>query len=123
MLVLASSAVFAILLIGLYFRRKPRLHIPLMLLAFVLDVSLVIYLEFARSALTTASAPPHGFVLFHVCLAVITLMLYVIQIISGIFVLIFEVPSTFHRRSACLFFLFRFSTLITSIWVSDFVPK
>jgi hypothetical protein len=78
-----STGVMVILFAGLYFRRKrPALHWKLMVTAFTIDLSLVLYIELTRHAI---EGLPHAspLLLFHVSVSVAALVGYLIMFVLG----------------------------------------
>ena len=81
---LASSFVLALIVVGTWFRRKsPRLHVGLMVAAFVVDLSLVVYIEATRLAIETVSTTPVSFVHLHALISTLVLVAYVAQLTLG----------------------------------------
>lgn len=64
-------------------RRKKRVHIPLMLSAFAVDMGLVLYIELTRHAIETARTTTSGLMIFHIAISVGVVLLYLWQIYSG----------------------------------------
>lgn len=112
-----SIGVYVILVIGYLNRRKRRVHIPLMLTAFVIDMAMLLYIELTRNAIQAAQDRMSTIMLVHVLLSVATLVLYVGQIITGIRKLKGK-PSTWHRIGGHSFMLARLGNLVTSFMVS-----
>ncbi len=87
MFYLFSTLVLVIIAAGLYFRRKVKLHIPLMLAAFVIDLSLVLIIEFQRAAVekvaSNVMAGTDYFLIFHASISLLVLVLYVLLMRSG----------------------------------------
>ncbi len=78
-----STGVMFILFAGLYFRRKrPALHWKLMVTAFAIDLSVVLYLELTRQAI---EGLPHAspLLLFHVAVSVCVIACYLINFALG----------------------------------------
>ena len=83
-LVLISAAVCVLLVIGVLYRRRSSIHIPLMLSAFVIDVSMVVYLEVRRGVVESIPKRPMTLLLaVHIAISVIVLILYGTQVYSG----------------------------------------
>lgn len=84
MLHLASSLVVVLLAVGLWFRhRRPRLHLRLMISAFVLDLLLVLYIEIFRHAVEKVVARVSPLLWFHAGVSVGVLLCYVAMILLG----------------------------------------
>jgi len=112
-----SIGVYLILVIGYINRRNRRVHIPLMLTAFVVDMAMLLYIEFTRDAIQAAQDRMSTLMFIHVLLSVATLVLYVGQIITGIKKLKGK-PSTWHRIGGQSLMLTRLGNLVTSFMVS-----
>ena len=121
MLIGISTLVLAIIGVGWFFR-------PLIVLAFSLDVGMLLYIEGTRHALHTLTeglqAPTHhGLLLFHVLMSLLMLLLYLTQITSGFLLYRNRANITsasirhFHRFSAIAFLLCRGANYITSFFV------
>ncbi|MBI2922476.1 MAG: hypothetical protein HYY18_15605 [Planctomycetes bacterium] len=113
-----STAVLAVIAAGLAFRRRRRVHIPLMLSAFVLDVASVLYLQVQRQAVQTAVGKPTTMLMIHVSLAIGTILLYLIVIPLGWRLAVTGKGRPQHRRAAVLFLLFRVGTWVTAFFAT-----
>lgn len=84
MLHIASTAVLALILCGLWFRkRNPQIHLRLMVSAFIADVLLVLYIEFTRHAVETVAAKVRPMIWFHAGVSLAVLFCYVAMILLG----------------------------------------
>jgi hypothetical protein len=83
MLHLISTGVMLLVGAGLYFRRgRPSLHWKLMVAAFVIDIALVLYIEFARQAVE--GLPEAGpLLLFHVAVSLFVIVGYLTMFVLG----------------------------------------
>lgn len=123
MLITISTLIVLLIAAGLWYRKQARVHIPLMLSAFVLDVLLVLYIEITRHAIETVgteiTAPTHNDLLvFHVIVSLLTLLLYVGLTWSGIKLYRGDHGKrNLHRNMAAAFILCRLSNYVTSFWV------
>ena len=103
---------YALLITGLLLRRQKLLHIPCMLSAMLLDVSLTIFLEIQRSALNKAlSLEMTPFQQIHIGASTLALILYVPTVFYGILRLknqsrLKKINSR-HKRLGLLAFTFR----------------
>lgn len=79
-----SIGVCIALIIGYVNRRRPRVHVPLMLAAFVVDLAMVVYIELARDAIASAQAKMGVVMIVHILISVAVLVLYVVQVVSGL---------------------------------------
>lgn len=120
MFLTCSSVILLILSAGLYFRRKPKIHIPLMSTAFACDVLLVLFIEFQRKAIESVvsevSASPDWFVLFHALISLLVVVLYIALARTGFLVYKRHKPQLLktHRNLAGLFVLLRLVNYVTS---------
>ena len=117
-----SLLVCCIIATGFYVRDRKRLHISLMSLAFAIDLALLLYIELTRQAVKTAIEPPHPFVTFHVLISVGTMLLYLVQIGSGIGSIkgwiVRMIP---HRVAGMTFLVFRGLNFATSLFLANFI--
>ena len=117
-----------------------------------LFVLLNLGISITRNAVNTAIHPPHPFVIFHVALSSMTVVFYVVQIYLGFslfklkkqmyahnhqmsFAGALSASSVgdnsslkhkvikYHKTIGACFILFRFSNLVTSYFVSDFIQR
>ncbi|MFT7620215.1 MAG: uncharacterized membrane protein YozB (DUF420 family) [Planctomycetota bacterium] len=121
--VLATLAVLCIVA-GLVFARNRKKHVPLMFVAFALDIVGLILIEFGpmmlgeRDPVSSLSADPGMIKSVHALLATGSLVGYVMQIMSGKKVLNGDrtaLPS--HIKVAKFFLLTRFGAYITMFMV------
>lgn len=113
MLILVSTLALILIGLGWKFRRRVEIHIPLMMSAFATDIGLLLYIEWQRHALETlareAQAPVHHpLLVFHVTFSVLTLLLYLAQLTTGILLIRGNpVKRTLHRRIGYCFLFCR----------------
>lgn len=118
-----ATLILLIIFLGVKYRHNLKLHIPLMSTAFVMDIGLLLWVEFNRHAINKATHelahPAHWLLLFHVAVSLVVLVCYILLIISGIKLLRGN-PATrnFHRSLAYVFILCRLANYITSFWVA-----
>lgn len=113
-----SFVVLILLMIGLALRRDRGKHPKIMATAFVLDVSLVLYLELTRGAIDRASQLASQLLTVHVAFAVSALVLNIALVVSGYRLYSGRPASrTMHRRLAGLFMLCRVATLLTAFLI------
>ena len=118
------STVICFVVLGGYLLRADRgSHARWMTIAFVLDMTLLLYVELSRSAIKTASQPPHPFVSFHIAISVLMVGLYFHQMYSGIRSSRSSgsAKPVRHRGAGKLFLALRSANLITGFFVSSFV--
>lgn len=113
-----STAVLALIATGVALRRRRRVHIPIMLSAFVLDVASVLYLQVQRQAVQTAVGKPTALLTVHVSLAILTIVLYLVVIPAGWRLAATGNGRTLHRRAAMLFLVCRVGTWATSFFTT-----
>lgn len=120
---LLSSLILVFIGVGLWKRKQPRIHIPVMLAAFALDVALVLYIELSRHAIGTVvesvrTPDEHALLLFHVTVSLLVLVLYVILTWLGFKIVKGERGLLkLHRNLGGLFVLFRLTNYVTSFMV------
>ncbi|MBI3270310.1 MAG: hypothetical protein HYZ53_14970 [Planctomycetes bacterium] len=112
-----SSAVLCLLGLGLAFRRRPRVHVPLMLAAFAGDLTTLVLVELTRNAVERVLKGVGAFSLFHVALSVAMLVLYVAIIATGRALLLGRGNRTLHRRLALGFLAVRVTQYATSFFM------
>ena len=78
-----STVVLLLIAAGVYYRKQTRVHLRLMLTAFVIDVSLVVYIEITRHAVEKVLHHTGLLLWFHVVVSVAVLIAYVAQIQLG----------------------------------------
>lgn len=115
---LKALSVLAVLFIALalWFRSNNRIHIPLMLLAFAIDMGLLLHIETSRSAIEQVAGPMPAIMVIHLFFSIGTVTLYPVQIIGGA-VKFFRGGVRFHLWTGLAFALFRLGNLITSFLI------
>jgi len=113
-----SIGIVILLFYGLTQRFRPRIHIPVMLSAFVLDVGLVLYIELSRDATGTAMGWDDlpGIMQIHIFLSTMTVVMYLVQIVSG-FIRYRKGGMPYHKHTGILFMVFRLGNLLTSFMI------
>ncbi len=81
---LISSLVLITLLGGFLMRRHRKFHVPLMIIAFVADLSLVMYVELQLHAVERVLAGVSPLILFHALISTGVLLLYVTMAVLGV---------------------------------------
>jgi len=118
MLHLISTVVLLLIAAGVYFRKSMRVHLRLMLAAFVVDFSLVIYIEATRHAVEKVAHHTGWLLWFHVAVSVAVLIAYVAQIQLGRRLLQGIVTSkNVHIRLGMAFCTLRLLNYITSFMI------
>lgn len=110
-----STVVLLLITAGVYFRRRTRIHLCLMLAAFLIDVSLVVYIELARHAVEKVVHHSGLLLWTHVGISVAVLIAYLAQIQLGRWILNGFVASRgLHIRLGLAFCTLRLLNYITS---------
>lgn len=116
-----STFSFILLLIGIFKRKTPHIHIPLMLIAFLIDVALVLYIELDRSVIEQVVNKSSLFSLImniHIVLSVIMLILFGLQIFLGIkLVKGRENYRYWHKYTGWSLLVFRVGNYVTSFLI------
>ncbi|MHB1327966.1 MAG: hypothetical protein ACYC2K_07165 [Gemmatimonadales bacterium] len=122
---LLSTVVLVLVGAGLYYRKRPRVHLGLMLAALAVDLGLVLYIEITRSAIETVRTAPLGPVLtFHIVASVLVLVIYLIQLGLGVRKLRHGMSSHLaHRYLGITFVVLRVANYATSYMISAPEPE
>ncbi len=115
-----AGIVIVLLIAGLSQRHRPGRHIPFMVSAMVIDLALVLYLEFTREVIEKTFQPMSGLLIFHISVATTVLLLYVGMAGTGIWNYKTGGKTRAHKWMAPVCVLLRVTTFITSFWI---VPK
>ena len=84
MLHLISTLVVVIIAVGFWLRRRRNaIHIRLMISAFLIDLCLLVYIEYSRQALQKVEASTRPVVWFHAAVSVVVLLCYLSMIHLG----------------------------------------
>lgn len=112
-----SFLVLIIIGLGLRYRKERKKHIPLMLSAFVIDVSLVLIIEINRHAVERAvGLTLPAFTWCHIAISTSVVVLYLILITTGIKLAKGnESVRPFHKKLALVFIVLRLANFITSL--------
>ena len=106
-----ASAAWLALVLGLVWRKNRRAHVPLMLAGIIADVSLVLYLQFAREAVQTALEFKLSFLeQSHIVVSTLALVLYLPVTVLGFRLLLGEfsiAARLWHLRLAISAFVLR----------------
>ena len=123
MLYCVSTFVLFLIFLGLKFRHNAKLHMGLMSFAFLVDLVLLLYIETSRHAIAHVSksvltAQSDTLLYFHVTVSTLTLVLYIVQIVSGIKLFKGWAPGRqFHQRAAMAFIALRLLNYATSFFI------
>jgi len=111
----ASTIVLLLLVAGILLRRRRRIHVPIMLTAFGLDLGSVLAIEISRGAIKKATSSPPPLLLFHVIVSVCALVFYGVMFVLGERVRKgAEQLRPWHRRTAWMFGVCRTANYVTS---------
>ena len=82
----ASVLVCVLLTLGVLARRRKRVHIPFMVAAIGIDVTIVAVIEFGPGlgAIASAEAKLGPLLIVHITMSVLVLVLYGVQVVTGI---------------------------------------
>jgi len=112
-----SIAIVTLLLYGLTQRRRPHVHIPVMLFCFVADMLVVLYIELSRQAVGQLLTPNNPFIMkVHLFFSIGVLLFYLIQIVTG-FIRYKRGGMKIHLYTGICFLICRFGNLITSFMI------
>lgn len=111
-----STAVLAVIAVGLALRRHRRAHIPVMASCFALDLGSVVYLQIQRHAVQTAATKPTPILLVHISFALATLALYTAMAVTGTRLARRDVGRGTHKALAAVFLVCR-----TGVWATSFL--
>lgn len=122
-----STFILLVIAVGWFFRRHVAIHIPCMVVAFLMDLTLLLYIEGTRQAIHTVTdslktPAQHAFLLFHVSVSLLVILLYLVQMVSGI--VLKRKPGILsmrnaHKMSAIAFIVCRSANYITSFFVGQ----
>ena len=116
MLKALNVAIVLLLFYGLSQRFRPKVHIPVMALAFVLDMSLVLYIELNRHAIKQAIGPTAPVMKVHLVFSTLVVVLYVVQIATGI-LRYRRGGMASHKFTGAAFMVCRLGNLVTSFLI------
>lgn len=123
MLYYISTFVLFLIFMGWKFRHRAKLHMSIMAVAFLIDLVLLLYIETSRHAIAHVSnsvltAQSDTLLYFHVTVSTLTLVLYIVQISSGIKLFKGWAPGRkFHQRAAMVFVTLRLLNYATSFFI------
>lgn len=111
-----SLGVCLLIVAGLYCRGKKLTHIPFMLSAFVIDMMMLLGIELNRHAIDQAIHTRSSLLEFHIALSILLVVLYFVQIVTGIRKVKGH-PSRIHGKAGWLLFAVRLGNFVTSIMI------
>lgn len=119
-----STLVLILIAYGLKHRKNAKIHVPVMLAAFGIDILLVLWIELNRQAIehvveNAESETPDGLLMFHVAVSLLSIIFYVILTVLGFKIMKGErTLLKLHRNLGGLFLIFRLSNYVTSFYVN-----
>jgi uncharacterized membrane protein YozB (DUF420 family) len=116
---LVSGLAYVLIIIGMFSIKHRKRHRALMLAAFTIDMSLVLFLELTRDATGQALEFPNGMLGFHISMSILTVILYFVLIPMGfkMYKGNLEIKKIF-RPLAYIFLLSRTLNFITSFYLN-----
>ena len=118
MLHLLSTLVLLLIIGGVCYRKQTRIHLRFMLAAFIIDLSLVVYIEATRHAVNKVVHHTSALLWFHVLVSVAVLIAYVAQIQLGRRILNgFVASRNLHTRMGLTFCALRLINYVTSFMI------
>src|SRR5262249_8104254 len=118
---LVSTGVMLLLAYGIHRRHTMRVHVPVMLTAFAVDLANVIYIELRRGAVakafTTATTGGEWILKFHITVSVLAILGYFLALFTGLRLLTSGRGRRLHRANAVVFILDRVLNYISSFYV------
>lgn len=114
-----STLVIVLLIAGIWIRSRNRAwHWRLMIAAFVIDVGLVLYIEFTRHAVETVVSEVSPFIWFHATVSTAVILLYLVMFALGRKLVVGQQQLRLtHRNVAIMFCACRGVNYVTSYWV------
>lgn len=118
-----STLILAVIFTGLWHRKNAKIHVPLMLSAFVMDVLLVLFIELNLQAVETvvdSSMQPQNkeLLLFHAAVSLTVILLYVALTFIGIKLLKRQKQYLpLHKKLGSAFLVMRLINYVTSFMV------
>lgn len=115
-----STLVLVLLTVGIVYRKVNRIHISAMMLAFLIDIGMVLYLELNRAAVEQVVEGVHGLLAFHVAVSVLVVLLYIALIVTGM--RLFKritISTKLHRLLASVFVIGRLINYVTAFYVGS----
>jgi uncharacterized membrane protein YozB (DUF420 family) len=111
-----------LLAFGIIKAKVRKIHVPVMITAFILDVGLVLWIELSRQAVERVAAETNNtFLLFHAAISLLVIVLYILLLITGSKFIKHGERNIYlwHKRLAVLFIVLRLTNYVTSFFVAD----
>ena len=123
-----NTAMVILLAVGLALRFRPKAHIPIMLIAFAVDLGNVILVEvYARQKNEGVGAVEKGLAtmiegqallpMVHITVSILCILGYVVAAITGTLLHRRGICRKAHRWNAAVFILNRLASYVTSFWM------
>lgn len=115
-----STLIVILMMIGIYFRKRREIHVKIMAITILWDITLILQIELSRGAIAKASQVAKNIMLLniHVSLALLTVVFYGLMIYTGRKVLNGEkLVQQKHKSFGWVTFVLRILTYITSFFV------
>ena len=123
-----NTAMVILIAYGLTQRRRPKVHIPVMLTAFAVDLVNVLIVELVARAkhqgegaveagLKAMSGSGTFLEQFHIIVSVLCIVGYVVALVTGTRLYRRWVGRTAHRANAGVFVVTRLASYVTSFWM------
>lgn len=113
-----SLVALLLVALGLALRRRAKLHMALMTAAFLVDLALLLYVEFTRQAVEKALSGGDALLYFHIAVSLGVLVLYVLQIRLGLRLYRGQpIVRVRHRQLGVVFVVLRLLNFVTSFYV------
>lgn len=123
MLHLLSTLVVTIVIAGVLARKRPAIHLPLMVTAFLIDLGIVLYIETTRHAIERVAGPAEPLIWFHAAVSTLVLLAYLGQITLGRRILAGRATSRrAHIALGLTFCVLRGTNYVTAFMVSGAAP-
>ena len=116
-----NLVIMIVIVIGVLYRFRPKVHIPIMVSCFVLDISNVLVIELNRAAIATSIKTFSEFgswlLKFHIAISLACCLCYVIAVLTGIRLYKKNVGRRTHKTNAVVFLVCRVLNCITAFMV------
>lgn len=109
-----STLVYILIIYGVTQNKQREKHMKIMKLCFGLDIANVLYIEFGKDAVAQAVGFPDGLLGFHIIVSVMSVILYVVLLVTGSKLNSGTGGRSIHKQMAYAFLIFRTTNLITS---------
>lgn len=73
----------SVIFVGFLYRRRSRIHVPIMVTAILLDLVMIIQLEVNRHVVAKAAEAVTPLLKFHIAVALSTVLVYLVMIVTG----------------------------------------